>query len=138
MTKSGGSLLLTIALVGALSSVPASCQKRQVKPAPQTGAHAASKHKPMYYELVIGIARYQHLPQLRTPINDAKEIASVLRDQYRFNTTLLLDPTRRQILDALDHYREILQEGDNLFLYYAGHGFFDAPADLAYWAPVDA
>jgi hypothetical protein len=90
------------------------------------------------YVLAIGIQNYRQLKKLSTPRNDAKEVAKVLHDQYGFETTVLLDATRRQILDALDHYRAALHEADNLVVYYAGHGYYDAGADLAYWAPADA
>jgi hypothetical protein len=90
------------------------------------------------FALVVGINDYQHLPHLLTPVNDAKEIASVLSDQYGFRTQLLLDATRDQIVGALDGYRRALTEADSLLIYYAGHGYFDKDVDQAYWAPVDA
>lgn len=91
-----------------------------------------------YYALVIGISGYQHLPHLVTPINDAKELAVVLGDEYGFDTEVLLDPTRDQIIEALDRKRKTLNETDSLLIYYAGHGYFDKDVDQAYWAPVDA
>jgi hypothetical protein len=39
-----------------------------------------------YFALVIGIATYQYEPQLATPLNDARELAAVLKDQYGFET----------------------------------------------------
>jgi len=138
MTRFHRAMFLLANLMAASGGFQASCQDRQVVPASHAAAHSNKEHKPAYYALVIGIDHYQHLPQLNTPINDAKEIAEVLRDQYRFQIEVLIDPTRRQILDALDHYREVLKADDNLLLYYAGHGYFDPPADLAYWAPADA
>ena len=91
-----------------------------------------------YYALVVGINNYQHLPRLKTPLNDATEIASILSAQYGFQTRLLLDATRDQILGALSDYRGKLRENDNLLIYYAGHGYYDRDADQAYWFPVDA
>ena len=91
-----------------------------------------------YYALVVGIKNYQNFTPLETPLNDAKEIATILREQYGFKTQLLFDATRDQILDALGHYRGEIHENDNLLIYYAGHGFFDKSSDLAYWYPVEA
>jgi len=91
-----------------------------------------------YYALIIGIDDYQHEPQLQTPINDAKDVAAVLHDQYGFKTQLLPDATRDQIVEALDYYSRSLNENDSLLIYYAGHGFYDKARDQAYWAPVDA
>lgn len=42
------------------------------------------------------------------------------------------------MLDALDHYRRVLGEGDDLLIYYAGHGWLDAKAERGYWLPVEA
>jgi uncharacterized caspase-like protein len=112
-------------------------QKRQVVPASE-GPSTANPKTGVYYALVIGIQDYRHLGKLNTPVNDAKAVATILHDQYRFKATVLLDATRRKILDALDRYRARLQDGDSLLVYYAGHGLYDSAADLAYWAPVDA
>ena len=91
-----------------------------------------------YYALVIGIANYTYLPKLRTPVNDAQAVAELLRNRYGFNTKVLPNATRDQILTALDDYRRTLSDQSNLLIYYAGHGYYDKEEDRAYWAPVDA
>ena len=91
-----------------------------------------------YYALVIGNNQYRSLPKLGTAVNDAESIAALLRDRYSFETVLLTDATRAQILTALRHLRETLTENDNLLIYYAGHGWLDKEADQGYWLPVDA
>jgi len=91
-----------------------------------------------YYALVIGNDNYQYLPHLQTATNDAKAIARVLHDEYGFSTSVLLDATRADILDALSTYRARLPVNSNLVIYYAGHGTNDTEAKVAYWLPVDA
>jgi len=91
-----------------------------------------------YYALVVGIQNYQHLPKLKTPLSDARDIAANLHDHFQFQTEALLDATRDQILEALDRDRAKLQPGDSLLIYYAGHGYYDQDEQEAYWAPVDA
>jgi len=91
-----------------------------------------------YHALVIGIGNYKHLPRLKTAVNDAKVVAEVLRRNYEFEVSLLLDPSRNAIVDALDDLREKLGERDNLLIYYAGHGWLDEEVDRGYWLPVDA
>jgi hypothetical protein len=111
-------------------------QERGVAPLASSAAvTGADAH---FYALVIGISGYQQLPQLQTPINDAKDIASILQNQYGFTTELLSDATRDQIIGQLDHYRRTLGENDELLVYYAGHGYYDKDINQAYWAPVDA
>jgi uncharacterized caspase-like protein len=118
--------------------VPCAAQNRQRQVALREEHAPASKKPGDYYALVIGINNYQHLNKLKTPVNDAKELSQILHDKYKFETSLLLDATRRQVLDSLDHYRAVLKENDSLLIYYAGHGYYDEAADLAYWAPSDA
>jgi hypothetical protein len=91
-----------------------------------------------FYALVIGNNNYTNLPQLKTAVNDAKEIDKVLRTQYGFKTKLLLNANRYQILAALHDIRNTLTKNDNFLIYYAGHGDLDQNSDRGYWLPVDA
>jgi len=100
---------------------------------PNTAANA-----PKYFALIIGNNKYQHLKRLNTAINDAESIESVLRQSYGFQTKLLRDAGREQIVDAINEYRRKLDEQSYLLIYYAGHGLYDRSIDAAYWLPVDA
>ncbi|MFL6210486.1 MAG: caspase domain-containing protein [Pyrinomonadaceae bacterium] len=91
-----------------------------------------------YYALVIGNNAYQNIKQLKTAEADAKEVEAILRTRYNFQTKLLLNATRVQILSALNSYRRELDQDASLLIYYAGHGVNDKEADKAYWLPVDA
>jgi uncharacterized caspase-like protein len=91
-----------------------------------------------YHALVIGNNAYRNLPKLKTAVNDSMAIAKLLQDDYQFQTTLLTDATRGQILRALNDYRKTLGKNDNLLIYYAGHGWLDSAADEGYWLPIDA
>ena len=91
-----------------------------------------------YHALVIGNDHYKHWPQLMNAVSDALTIAKVLKEQYGFQVTLLKDATRAQIMKALNQYRKILTEKDNLLIYYAGHGHLEQGIDRGYWIPVDA
>ena len=62
----------------------------------------------------------------------------MLVNDYGFDTKLLLNATRDDLLEALDGYRERLKYDDNLLIYYAGHGILDETQDRGYWLPVDA
>jgi uncharacterized caspase-like protein len=91
-----------------------------------------------YYALVIGNNAYTSLQHLKTAEADALAVAALLKVSYGFDTTLLLNATRQQIMAALYAYRRSLAPDANLFIYYAGHGVNDKDADKAYWLPVDA
>jgi TPR repeat protein len=102
----------------------------------QAGAHNGN-----YYALIIGINQYPSgMSQLRTAVNDAKEVGRLLHDQYGFQVQYLMDKeaTRFKILEAIKKLRSTLNEEDNLLIYYGGHGHYDKDADKAYWLPVDA
>ena len=71
-------------------------------------------------------------------MQDAQGLASILREQYGFQTTPLLNATHDQIMKAMNDYRHSLDENASLLIYYAGHGYYDRDADKAYWLPVDA
>ena len=113
-------------------------QTRGVAPEQDTKAQVASELSGHYYALVIGINDYQHLPKLGTAVQDAQALALILRDQYGFQTTPLLNATHDQIMKAMNDYRHSLDENASLLIYYAGHGFYDRDADKAYWLPMDA
>lgn len=107
-------------------------------PSQEGASNAAADSPGPYYALVIGNDDYRTLPKLKTATNDATALAQILREQYGFSTSLLLNATRADIITALLTYRRKLPEKSNLLVYYAGHGANDSEAKVAYWLPVDA
>jgi hypothetical protein len=91
-----------------------------------------------FHALVIGNNQYQHFPNLLSARFDAQETADLLHDKYGFQTTVLIDATRYDMLSALNKLREEMTEDDNLLVYYAGHGELDQVNLRGYWLPVDA
>ena len=91
-----------------------------------------------YHALVIGNNDYRLIRPLRTAVNDAREVARVLDEQYGFAVTLLLNANRYEMLSALNALRARLTEDDNLLVYYAGHGQLDRINQRGHWLPVDA
>ena len=91
-----------------------------------------------YHALVIGANAYVGYTPLASAVNDAQKVAGVLKSRYGFQTRLLLNPTRLDILAALDQMREELKPEDNLMVYFAGHGEIDQASKQGYWLGVDA
>ena len=87
---------------------------------------------------MIGNNAYRNLPNLETAVNDAVVVAQQLRENYGFDTKLLLNATRGNVIDELARYRARLKERDNLLIYYAGNGILDDASQTGYWLPVDA
>jgi len=92
----------------------------------------------VYYALIIGNNDYQSMSDLNTAADDARAVESVLRERYGFQTELLVNATRHDMLAALNRLRETLTPDDNLIVYYAGHGELDDVSRRGYWLPVDA
>jgi predicted nucleic acid-binding Zn-ribbon protein len=107
-----------------------------------TGLAARSVPKQLrvgtYHALIIGNDKYDNLPNLETAVNDARAVDEVLRQRYGFNTRVLINATRADMLQALNDYRVSLKPDDNLLIYYAGHGELDRQNSEGYWLPVNA
>ena len=87
------------------------------------------------HALIIASEDYDHLPDLKTPGNDAKEIARILENKFGFKTSVLLNPERADITKTLNALVKRLSPDDDLLIYYAGHGI-EVEGD-GYWVPKD-
>jgi|GEM_PF-1604486 len=89
--------------------------------------------------LFIGVEEYDGaIPELDTPVNDARAVAEKMSAEHGFDTRLLENPTKQQILDSLKQLSDEVQEGDSLVVYYAGHGYQLKENGRGYWLPRDA
>lgn len=96
-----------------------------------------------YYALLIGINEYDDpmITDLDAPITDAENFYTILSTSYSFrkdDIIFLENPKRHEIIDALDLLERTVTENDNLLIFYAGHGHWDANAHKGYWLPSDA
>ena len=102
-----------------------------------------STQRGRYHALLIAVQEYDHqsINRLEYPLGDAQQIEHELTGRYTFdpqNVTMLRNPDRRTILDALDQMTEKLRPEDNLLIFYAGHGQWDEQRKQGYWLPRDA
>lgn len=90
------------------------------------------------YAVIIGNDDYQDggYSTLKSARSDATAVSQVLKARYGYQTTLLLDASRLEILTALNAMREKLGPNDNLMIYFAGHG--EVKGSQGYWIPTDA
>jgi uncharacterized protein len=91
-----------------------------------------------FFALVIGNGQYASFPAVPSAESDAKAMATLLRDSYGFEVTLLLNAKNAQILSTLYKLSQNLAENDNLVVFYAGHGKRDLRNRRGWWLPVDA
>jgi hypothetical protein len=109
----------------------------------QPGALVAPEFKGKYYALIIGINEYMDplITDLDKPIRDAELFYNTITTKYSFNkedVRFLRNATMAQIVEALDYYAKIVQPEDNFLIFYAGHGVWDAAAEIGFWLPSDA
>ena len=96
------------------------------------------------YALIIGINEYENHPNLKTAINDADAVAKLLEERYFFekeNIIILKDreATKDHIMrEFRDLVATKVKKGDNVFIYYAGHGWFDDILESGYWVTAEA
>lgn len=86
--------------------------------------------------LVFGNSRYQRVPALKNPANDATAMAQALKDSG-FEVTLRIDASRNEMREAFDaHARTLASRKCVGLVYFAGHGFQMAWRN--YLVPVEA
>jgi hypothetical protein len=120
----------------------------QAAPRPAPGPEPEEWSKPYKIQrkqvaIVIGINQYEssELPSLDNAVNDARAIARVIEENYKFDRIYELydgDATREGIITTIRDCVSALREGDNLLIYYAGHGWMDEVLKEGYWIPSDA
>jgi TPR repeat protein len=89
------------------------------------------------WALVVANQAYQHWSKLDTPLADAQAVSEVLHDRFGYETRVLRDATRAQLLAALSDLRAKAGPQDQVVVYYAGHGQMDPVTARGYWIPVD-
>ncbi len=95
-----------------------------------------------YRALIIGIDTYKddRIPELKTAVNDARAMASILQEKYGFQTKLILNEkaTRRTLAMTLRNMVDTSKTDDSVLIYYAGHGDLDRLYNDGWWIPHDA
>lgn len=71
--------------------------------------------------LVVGVGSYEHGSDLQNTRSDAQIIARAFRLRG-FKVDLVLDPTRREMLEALANLRLSASDADLVAIYFSGHG----------------
>jgi len=92
--------------------------------------------------LIIGINEYKDakVPDLKTAVNDSREIAKILKKKYGFTIKTLFNgkATKKAIYNALRDIAYNADENDSVLIYYAGHGDLDRQYNDGWWIPSDA
>jgi hypothetical protein len=90
--------------------------------------------------LFIAIDNYNEWIPLRYPVSDAIKIKNIIASKYWITETIELynsDASKRNITETLNKLITDLCQEDSLFIYFAGHGYYDNLANMGYWIPTD-
>ncbi len=81
------------------------------------------------FALIFAINDYEDssLEDLQNPINEAVEVAKILREKYGFKVELLKNPTYQEIDEKLEEYKDFFEKrkqnaDEQLLLFFSGHG----------------
>ncbi|MCB9274804.1 MAG: SUMF1/EgtB/PvdO family nonheme iron enzyme [Lewinellaceae bacterium] len=95
------------------------------------------------YALFFAVSQYQdsRLTDLSNSVKNAREIEAVLKDQYGFETEVVVDPKLDDIERKLEEYRRkfaggALDKDGQLLIFFSGHGVKEY--NNGYFLPADA
>lgn len=78
------------------------------------------------YALIFSTDNYENWDDLVNPINDGRTVAEILKDKYGFEVELVENATLEEITGKLyDYNTRKFNPQDQLFVFFAGHGYFD-------------
>jgi uncharacterized caspase-like protein len=114
---------------------PGSTCLQGVKPAPESEPQTKPTRR---IALLVGNSLYRDpIPQLDTPDADVTAIAGVLQSRYGFETRILKNGTKKQIVDEFNRIAGEATPDDSVVLFYAGHGYLLDDIKMGFWIPVD-
>lgn len=78
------------------------------------------------YAYFIATDNYVSWEPLSNPIFDAEQLAAEIHDNFDFDTIILRNPSKENIITVLAQIRKRKYEiGDQVFVFLAGHGYLD-------------
>ena len=91
------------------------------------------------FALIFAVSEYDEWGDLTNPVFDAEAIESELKEYYGFETEIVLNPKKIDVLTKIREYAaKSYQSKDQLLIFFAGHGKFDEITRMGYLAAVDS
>ncbi len=101
-----------------------------------SGAHPPRPGKDL--AIFFAIEQYKNWPKLNYPIDEAEAIAADLYDIYGFDTLIIRNPSKRQVLAKLESLLGGSYAADGqLLLFFSGHGDYRENTKLGFFIPAD-
>lgn len=143
--KKFGTVIFAFLFISVFLSIPLYAEFRGIQVFSRTmdGSTKAISLYSGYYALVVGVSEYNNgWPHLPNPVNDAREVAALLRE-LGWDVDLLENPDGKTLRNRLN--KLIADQGRDkekaILFWYSGHGHTLQEADgtkLGYFIPVDA
>ncbi|MDR2095474.1 MAG: SUMF1/EgtB/PvdO family nonheme iron enzyme [Treponema sp.] len=92
------------------------------------------------WAVFIAIDRYREWPQLTNRVRDARELCSILKENYVIDEVIELYDGEATAENIRRMFAELLvkvRPGDSVCLFYLGHGFTDRLSNTGFWIPVN-
>lgn len=94
---------------------------------------------PRRIAVLIGNNTYSKpIPALETPIADVESLAQVLQTRFGFESRVVRNAGKAQIIAALNEIAASTRPEDSIVLLYAGHGYLMDDTRMGFWIPIDA
>jgi len=78
------------------------------------------------YALIFATNNYENWDDLVNPVNDGQTIEGILKTKYGFQTEVVLNASLEEITAKLyDYNTKKFNPQDQLFVFFAGHGYYD-------------
>jgi formylglycine-generating enzyme required for sulfatase activity len=95
-----------------------------------------------YHALLFGIDTYQDaaIPGVKSSAKGATDLAAVLRQNYGFNTDLIVNSkaTGEAVVSAIQLLSKQVGINDTVIIYFSGRGEVEPSGNQGYWYPYDA
>lgn len=95
------------------------------------------------YALLIGVQRYQDrdIKPMKGAVKDMRKLRKTLLNFYHYddpNVTVLENPRKEDMVNALNALYEQMNPQDQLLIYYSGQSYWDNVENEGYWLGADA
>lgn len=121
---------------GTMPSSGALCIPRAQTAVAQPGQETAARGRKI--AVLIGNNNYpKPIPALETPINDVEKVADILHRNFGFETWVVRDAGKAEIVKTLNRVAAEARPLDSVLIMYAGHGYLMEENKTGYWIPVD-
>ncbi|HEY5825043.1 MAG TPA: caspase family protein [Cyclobacteriaceae bacterium] len=78
------------------------------------------------YALFFATDQYDHWTDLVNPVDDARSLSKLLKEQYGFEVDVIENPNQEEVFIKLAEYSQrSFKPQDQLMIFFAGHGYFD-------------